>query len=408
MGFFDQLKKQQPAQRQAMPPMPPQVDAIAEPVQQSDFQMSSRPMAPVDADQVPVAEMGRAPLPQAYEDQQRALFNPGPLQDRYTNAAVNGLGEAPHGWKGHLMGALQGFAQGGLLGAGIGAISPRIPQQTEFYHHTLPLLQQQADQEMQQQGQARQGFHVLAQSTGRNPITGEDTLAAQQAEGLMGYRNAGLGLREDANDIRRMLGAGGLDLRGRALDNTIHHQGITEGQGDRRITQGDTRIAQTERAQRFREYMGNASLALRREYHQILRQKGSDSHPDVQAFQQMVEDGLVDADGMADNPKYAGAVSDAEGSYKSMGYSDAEAKEKAAARVQGKGIAPKIPVTKLPQYQGAKVAAKAKGGQNKLAPAKPDQHGYIVGQSTIEREGKRYIYRGVNPSNGKLKWEKVE
>lgn len=373
MGLFDNKKK-------GLAPLlqPPQTVAVALPIEQDDYQMSSRPMAPVDTDSLPVADMAPPPLPNVYQDQQNALFNPGPLQQRYQQAAVNGPGPAPKGWKGHLGGILQGLALGGLPGAIVGGIAPGIPQRALFRGVTLPQLAQQADQEMQQQAASRQGYHALAQSTGFDPITHAPTLPMIQAQSLMGNRlfNQQLGLgrlgvqQQRAEDYSR-----GIDIRQQQGERRLDQGDMRIAQGDRRLDQGDTRIAQGERrlnqadrAQQFREWIGNQNLGLRREYNQILRQKG-ENHPDVEAFRQMVEEGLVDEQGMADNPKY-----DLEGTkatFKGMGYSDEEATRAAEGYLARKGIAPKIPVTKLPQYQGRKAAVKARGSKGAAAPTGP-------------------------------------
>lgn len=51
---------------------------------------------------------------------------------------------------------------------------------------------------------------------------------------------------------------------------------------------------------------------------------------------------------------------------------------------------------------------KKKGGGLFDGPAPTTDHtGYTAGKSTIEQGGKRYIYRGLNPSSGKMIWEEV-
>lgn len=186
----------QPGEYAGLPRVMPQTAPVqydSPPPQQDVSQYSPEVIAPpsMRGMQVPgeQANIGPAPLPQDYQRQQDALFQPGPLQQRYSQAALNGPGEAPHGFLGHLKGAGLGFLLGGPVGAVTGAIAPGIPQRALFRSVQLPQLAQQADQEMQQQGQQRQGYHALAQSTGYDPITHQPTLPMLTQQNMLQHRN---------------------------------------------------------------------------------------------------------------------------------------------------------------------------------------------------------------------------
>lgn len=348
---------------QPMQPPPPPPDM--HPVYQQAAQEGELPIPGV-----PDQPMGRPPLPQQYQQRLDAMFQPGPLQQRYTQLATEGPGETPHGFLGHLKGAGIGFLLGGLPGAVAGGIAPGIPQRAMYRGVQLPEAARAADQEMQQQGAQRAGFHALAQATGINPVTGEPTLPMLQAQSMMQHRNildelgyGRLGIQQQrADDYATRTG-----MYGQNIQSQIQHRGVQEEQGNRRLDQGDVRndqgaqrLAQQQKAQQFREWAQRQNIDLRRQYNQIISKKGADS-PEAQAFQSLVEQGKIDpATGLADNPKY-----DLEGTkttYKALGMDDAAATAAAQSYLQRKGIKPKVAATELEEFKGLKAAGVARRG----------------------------------------------
>lgn len=438
----------QPGEYAGLPRVMPQTAPVqydSPPPQQDVSQYSPEVIAPpsMRGMQIPgeQSNIGPAPLPQDYQRQQDALFQPGPLQQRYSQAALNGPGEAPHGFLGHLKGALQGFGQGGVLGAGIGLAAPGIPQRAAFYNQTLPLLAQQADQEMQQQGQQRQGYHALAQSTGYDPITHQPTLPMLTQQSLLQHRNIlenqgqeridntknwhdqTIQARKDTNtqrfghyatqDLLKLWSGGGMNGNPDMLRHLADRLGVPDEIDDKFIpsaikqvidesgqfvdhnTQTGKNTATGIKSGTFeqREHATNARLRISQAHLTLAQQRewrlanGSDAGS--VAFDELHKAGKIDANGMADNPKYLADVERRMAGARwfhtdTSGNVDEEAARKDAEASAAIKFKPKVAVTELEDFKGLKASIKARGKAGQASPNRSSQR-----QSAVDEYNRR-------------------
>lgn len=194
------------------------------------------PAAP--AGELSAATLGRLAVPGD------TLMIPGPQQAQYARMA-EGPDKARGGFVGHLLGALKGFAYGGIGGAAVGGISPQKIKDFEWRVRELPQAYQRARAERQQQDEQLEAAVRIGQQTGISPLTGGPTEQARERMAQMEatrayreqnaiYREQGLSERQQAIENRQQ------EFREAAAKNHVQYATMTGQPIDPEVVKGTT------------------------------------------------------------------------------------------------------------------------------------------------------------------------
>lgn len=379
----------------------------------------------------------------ASPDNLYSTIQPGPAQRELERVQAAGAHPA-HGW-GRVGRALLQLGMGNPVGAAVEGVAPGYAAKQRFQRHDLPLAQHNAEVEQGMASQRIGDIAKIANETGMLPGGPPTEIArhrhaieaqtAQHQHELDADRDAKLTETKRYHDMqsesqrRRELGAASRagmitpeqrkeyasllhlsgDMREPYIKGDIDLQTDGEGQivgiSKRALQQGQPAVTNTgvkslagvkaDRQvahQRFMEGIASGHLAVSRQnsetYQRIARDKGADS-PEAEAFRTLQEQNKIDANGMADNPKY---LADVERRMAGARYMNTDANGKVdedAARKQAEAGAavkfkPKVAVTELEDFKGLKLSYKVRGRQGNTPPSAPHDAATSVYQSYVK------------------------
>lgn len=372
-----------------------------------------------------------------------STIQPGPAQRELERVQAAGP-QASHGWGrvGHV--ALD-LLRGNPAGAAVEGVAPGYAAKQRFQRHDLPLAQHNAEVEQGMQSQrvgditriagelgtlpggppteiARHRHAIEAQTAQRQHELDADRDAkltetkryhdmqseSQRRRELGAASRAGMMTPEQRKEYASLLHLSG-DMREPFIKGDIDLQTDGEGQivgiSKRAIQQGQPAVTNTgvkslagvkadrqAAHQRFMESIASGHLAVSRQnaetYQRIARDKGADS-PEAEAFRTLQSQNKIDANGMADNPKYLADVERRMAGARWLHTDTSGNVDEAAARKEAEAAAaakfkPKVAVTELENFKGLKASYKARGRQGKGRIAPPHDTIIDVYQSYVK------------------------